>query len=148
MVNNSTPIGTSRTSWRPRPRKLLAGVQFPNSIGDFGSRHVSSARILSILDRHADMNFRIAASHRVGAKRERRVFTRPQMSCIWRARRKRKRRPCHHVGPPGAVQPCSRQDEGYGARHLSDICRNFINCSKVLALSGERRSRRFNERLL
>jgi hypothetical protein len=35
----------------------------------------------------------------------------------------------------------------YGATHLSDICRNLINCSKVLALSGERRSRPFDESL-
>ena len=80
-------------------------------------------------------------------KRQRRVFARRQMHCIWRARRKRKRRPCHHVAPPSAVQPYSRQDEGYGATYLSDICRNFINCSKVLALSGERRSRPFDESL-
>jgi hypothetical protein len=55
-------------------------------------------------------------------KRQRRVFARRQMHCIWRARRKRKRRPCHHVDPPSAVQPGSRQDEGYGATHLSVTC--------------------------
>jgi len=65
----------------------------------------------------------------------------------WRAEEKRKRRPCHHVAPPGAVQPRPRDRTGAVVRCIYPSLVHFHRLFKSVSTFGRGRSGGLNESL-